>query len=99
MQLINPEPILLPIISLVIRTFVMQTWLIIARIPAMQAVGLTVKDAERTAELGTKLPKEAQWKADNYNHLLEQPTIFYATALALAMIGAGDGLNLWLAWI
>ena len=39
-----------------------------------------------------------RWKADNYNHLMEQPTLFYATALALALIGQGDGWNLMLAW-
>jgi hypothetical protein len=39
-----------------------------------------------------------QWKADNYNHLLEHPTAFYACALVLALAGLGDGLNLYLAW-
>jgi hypothetical protein len=39
-----------------------------------------------------------RWKADNYNHLMEQPTLFYATALTLALVGQGDGLNLALAW-
>ena len=29
---------------------------------------------------------------------MEQPTLFYATALTLALVGQGDGLNLWLAW-
>jgi hypothetical protein len=44
------------------------------------------------------MPPEVRWKADNYNHLMEQPTIFYATALTLAFLGLGAGLNLWLAW-
>jgi hypothetical protein len=29
---------------------------------------------------------------------MEQPTLFYATVLILALVGAGDGLNLQLAW-
>ena len=45
-----------------------------------------------------ELPARVRWKADNYNHLLEQPTLFYAVALTLALLGAGDGLNLTLAW-
>ena len=45
-----------------------------------------------------QLPASVRWKADNYNHLMEQPTIFYALALALAMLGQGEGLNLVLAW-
>jgi ATP:cob(I)alamin adenosyltransferase len=44
------------------------------------------------------LPGGASNVANNYNHLMEQPTIFYATALALAVAGLGAGLNLWLAW-
>ena len=34
----------------------------------------------------------------NYNHLMEQPTLFYAVALTLAISGTGDGLNATLAW-
>ncbi|MCH1932862.1 MAPEG family protein, partial [Shewanella sp. A25] len=46
-----------------------------------------------------RLPPNVRWKADNYNHLMEQPTVFYATALALALAGAGaDPLNVGLAW-
>ena len=56
------------------------------------------EQGERTLELEAKLPKRIQSKADNYNHLLEQPTAFYATAIASAMIGLGEGLNLNLAW-
>lgn len=99
MNLMNPEPILLPVIALVLWTLVMQAWMIIVRIPAMQGAGLGPQSAERTADLAELLPKQAQWKADNYNHLMEQPTIFYATALALALANMGDGLHLWLAWI
>jgi hypothetical protein len=44
------------------------------------------------------IPARVRWKADNYNHLHEQPTLFYAVALTLAAAGAGTGLNLWLAW-
>ena len=54
----------------------------------------TTPPGERTAQL----PPSVRWKADNYNHLMEQPTIFYATAFALALAQAGDGLNATLAW-
>ena len=39
-----------------------------------------------------------QWKSHNYNHLMEQPTIFYAIALTLALMDFGGGINYWLAW-
>jgi hypothetical protein len=91
-------PILLPVIGLVIWTQVMLAWMVVTRLPAIQAANLGPEAGQRTKELGDQLPKEVQWKADNYNHLLEQPTVFYAVALALAIAGLGDGLNLWLAW-
>jgi hypothetical protein len=48
--------------------------------------------------MNNALPHDARWPADNYNHLLEQPTQFYAVALALALLGADDDLNVKLAW-
>ena len=50
------------------------------------------------AELNQHIPAQVRWKADNYNHLMEQPTLFYAVALTLALVGAGDGTMLLLAW-
>ncbi|MGK4455696.1 MAPEG family protein, partial [Klebsiella pneumoniae] len=44
------------------------------------------------------LPPQVQWKAHNYNHLHEAPTVFYAVALTLAIVGAGDGANATIAW-
>lgn len=98
-DILNPAPIIMPIIALVLWTLVMQAWMVITRLPAMTAAGLEPQAAERTRDLADKLPRKVQWKADNYNHLMEQPTIFYALALALALAGAGSGLNLVLAWI
>ena len=45
------------------------------------------------------MPAEVRWKADNYNNLREQPTLFYAVALTLAALGADAGLNTALAWL
>ncbi len=97
-NLLQPAPILLPVIGLVIWTQIMLGWMVATRLPAIHAANLGPEAGQRTAELGDQLPKEVQWKADNYNHLLEQPTVFYAVALALAIAGLGDGLNMWLAW-
>lgn len=98
-EILKPDPMILPVIALVLWTLVMQAWMVIVRLPAMSAAGLDPQSAERTAELAGKLPKQVQWKADNYNHLMEQPTIFYALVLALALAGLGEGLNLVCAWV
>ena len=91
-------PIILPMLVLVLWTLVMLAWMAAVRLPYMAEQKMGPEQGERTSELGAKLPRHIQSKADNYNHLLEQPTAFYATALASAMIGLGDGLNLYLAW-
>lgn len=93
------DPVLMPVIALVVWTLVMQIWMLATRIGAMNAAGLDPQVGARAVNLGAQMPDAAQFKADNYNHLLEQPTIFYAMALVLAVAGLGAGLNLWMAWI
>ncbi len=92
------SPLFAPIVALVLWTFVMWAWLYATRIPAIRK-GRIRLDPEQTKEaFNAQIPAQARWKADNYNHLLEQPTLFYAVALTLAMLGAGDRLNTALAW-
>lgn len=92
------SPILAPIVALVAWSLVMQVWLYATRIPAMQAARIPLDPNRAPGELTAGLPPHVRWKADNYNHLMEQPTIFYAIALALALMDFGGGLNLILAW-
>ena len=92
------SPILQPVAALVLWSFVMWAWLYATRIPAIRAANRPMDPAMSAADLNAFIPPQVRWKADNYNHLMEQPTLFYATALGLALAGQGDGLNLWLAW-
>ncbi|MGE4063183.1 MAG: MAPEG family protein [Rhodospirillaceae bacterium] len=87
-----------PVIALVLWSFVMWAWLYAARIPAIVKNRLVLGPATTKAELNAQLPASVRWKADNYNHLMEQPTLFYAVALALAVVGAHDEINVMLAW-
>ena len=99
MDFLNESQILLPVLVLVVWSLIMLMWMAATRLPTIAKLGLGPESGERTAELATMLPKEVQWKADNYNHLMEQPTIFYATAIILAIAGLGEGLNLYMAWL
>jgi hypothetical protein len=90
--------ILQPVVVLVLWSLVMWAWLYATRIPAMRKAKVALDPNLTSADLAARIPPQVRWKADNYNHLMEQPTIFYATALALAVIGQGDGLNAALAW-
>ncbi|UJR78283.1 MAPEG family protein [Sandaracinus amylolyticus] len=90
--------LLRPTIALVLWTFVMWAWMYVTRIPAIRRAGMKLDpDAPRGEQMST-LPSVVRWKADNYNHLFEQPTIFYATTISLAVMGADGALEAGLAW-
>jgi hypothetical protein len=92
--------ILQPVVALAAWTMVMWLWMYATRIPAMNAAKVDPDKLARDpdATLDKLLPPEVQWKAHNYNHLHEAPTVFYAVAIVLAIIGQGDGLNAQLGW-
>src|SRR4051812_39525210 len=95
------SPILAPIVALVAWSLIMLVWLAVARRRAFAQMGIswgTIPRGSRGANLEGKAPDEAQWPAHNYMHLMEQPTLFYAIAITLALMGMGYGVNLWLAW-
>lgn len=92
--------ILHPVAALAAWTMIMWLWMYATRIPAMSKAKV---DPDSLVQQGAKsldelLPAQVQWKAQNYNHLHEAPTVFYAVALLLAMVGQGDGLNATIAW-
>ncbi|HZP13436.1 MAG TPA: MAPEG family protein [Nevskiaceae bacterium] len=93
------SPILAPVMALVVWTMVMWAWMYVTRIPAIRAARMRLDPDAPRGEQMSQLPPHVRWKADNYNHLFEQPTIFYATALVLALVGQGAGFNATLAWI
>lgn len=87
-----------PVIALVAWSMVMWLWMYATRIPAILSSKMRLDpDAPRGEQMAT-LPAPVRWKADNYNHLMEQPTIFYAIVLALAVMGNASGTTLALAW-
>ena len=95
--------ILKPVVALLAWTMLMWIWMYATRIPAINKVMKGGKPGDDVGWTGRKLdkilPREIQWKAHNYNHLHEGPTLFYAVAIVLAIIGQGDGLNATIAWV
>jgi hypothetical protein len=94
------SPILAPVVALVAWTLVMLVWLVIKRAPALKQAGIDVRKARggRPHGLDGVLPDQVQWPAHNYMHLVEQPTVFYAICLTLAVMGQGGGVNAGFAW-
>jgi len=74
--------------------------MVVARLPAMKKAGIDINKAVggRPGGLDGVVDEKAQWPAHNYIHLMEQPTLFYAVALLLAVAGMGNGLNTTIAW-
>jgi len=93
------SPLLAPVVALVLWTFVMCGWLYATRIPAIRQKNIVYDPRRPAEEFHAQLPAEVRWKADNYNNLLEQPTLFYAVTLTLVLLGADGGLNTGLAWL
>jgi hypothetical protein len=87
-----------PVMALVAWSLVIWLWMYVRRIPAMTKAGLKPQDAAFPGSLNG-LPPGVRAAADNYNHLMEQPTIFYAAALAIQVAGHADGWALKLAWL
>ena len=93
------SPILAPVMALVLWSFVMWAWLYATRIPAITKNKIVYDPYRPNEAFHAQLPARVRWKADNYNNLMEQPTLFYAVVLTLALLDAGGGLNLVLAWL
>jgi len=95
------QTILAPTIILVLWSLFMLLWMAATRFPAIARVAEEVKSfppGGRGRDLEGVLPPRVTWKAHNYDHLMEQPTIFYATVFVLVAIGEGVGANAMLAW-
>ena len=95
------SPILAPVVALVAWTLVMLVWMAIARRRAFAKLGISwesIPRGSRGVNLDGRAPDEAQWPSHNYNHLMEQPTVFYAAVFILALSGYPAWV-VWVAWL
>ena len=92
--------LLAPALALVLWSLIMLIWMMALRLPALSKLSLSKEQSRggRGSDLDRILPREINWPAHNYIHLMEQPTLFYATVLAMAILGQGTALNVGLAW-
>lgn len=92
--------ILKPVVVLIAWSLIMLVWMVVTRLPALKKLGLDLSKVRgsKPGALDGVVPDKTQWPAHNYIHLMEQPTLFYAVALVIALTGTGDGMNAWIAW-
>ena len=91
------QSMMTPVLMLVCWTLIMWLWMYATRIPAMQKAGLKPAELKERSQLDV-LPRSVRQVADNYNHLHEQPVVFYALAIYGHLVGVADPLNVGLAW-
>jgi len=89
--------ILTPVLALVCLSLLVWIWMYATRIPAMSKAKIDPQAAMHPGSLDS-LPSSVRRVADNYNHLMEQPTIFYALVFYIFLAGIVDPLFIWLAW-
>lgn len=92
------EHFLTPVLGLVLWTLVMWFVMYWRRIPAMNKVTKDTQKFIEDASLWDQIPARVHWAADNYNHLHEQPVLFYALMFYLFLTEQGDGTAMGLAW-
>jgi hypothetical protein len=90
--------VLQAVITLVLWSGVIWAWMYATRIPAMRRLRMVPDPEAPRGQQMSQLPAQVRWKADNYNHLMEQPTLFYATALVLVLAGDDSAASVALAW-
>ena len=88
---------LTPVLALIVWTLIIWVWMYATRIPAIQKANINPNESIHPGSLDY-LPSSVRVVADNYNHLHEQPVIFYALAFYTHLAGATDDINIALAW-
>jgi hypothetical protein len=94
----DANAILQPVFVVGLLTVAMTIWMIATRVPAMAKAKIDPQQAQTTSNLHGLLPPELMRISNNYNHLFEQPTLFYAVAISIAVLGHVDGFNVGCAW-
>ena len=89
-----------PVVALALWTMIMLFWAVFKVQKGLKS-GVDLGDTPRGArgrDLDGRMDAKWLWARQNYEHLVEQPTIFYAVVIVLALLGQGQVLNIGLAW-
>jgi hypothetical protein len=86
------------VLALGLLTLVMFLWMYATRLPAFSKAGLDPQEAMHPGTYHDRIPSEVRRVADNYNHLFEAPTLFYAATISIVLLGLADGVHVIAAW-
>ena len=90
--------ILYPMFGMIVLSAIILVIFSFNRVPGIFKMWGRLQFAKYSSDLHPKLPERARNLTDNYNHIFEQPTLFYAITVYIFLIGNTDTINLLLAW-
>ena len=91
--------ILLPMFSMIVLTAGVSALLLGSRLPSIIRHFGHLQGAMHSDELRPRLSPRMRFITDNYNHLFEQPVLFYALIVYLHLSGMADDLQVQMAWL
>ncbi len=90
--------ILQPMFALIVLSGIMVIVLYASRAPLIIKNWGHSQGAKHSENLRPNLPDRLRYITDNYNHLMEQPTLFYAVVVYIFLMNHADSLHVQLAW-
>ena len=90
--------ILEPMLAMLAWSGLIVAILLMSRIPSVAKQWGNLQFAKHSDELRPKLPEKFRYITDNYNHILEQPTLFYAVLIYIQLADTASQTNVSLAW-
>ena len=90
--------ILDPMLAMLAWSGLIVAILLMTRIPAVAKQWGNLQFAKHSDELRPKLPEKFRYITDNYNHIFEQPTLFYAVLIYIQLADTASQTNVSLAW-
>ena len=90
--------ILHPMLAMIALSGFLIVVLLASRLPPIIKYWGDLQFAEHSEDLRPQLPRPLRLITENYNHIFEQPTLFFATCSYIYMTSQTDALNVGLAW-
>ena len=90
--------ILNPMLAMMAWSALIVAILLMTRIPVVIKQWGNLQFAKHSDELRPKMSEKFRYVTDNYNHIFEQPTLFYAVLIYIQLASASNQMNISLAW-
>lgn len=92
------EALLQPVATLMLLTAAVALFLMCTRVLAMKKLRVHPQKGQDVFALRKLLPHSTNRVANNYNHLFEQPVLFYVVTIGFCLLDKVDTATVTLAW-